>query len=260
MKTASCIKSATSQHQPAAQLRTMFHVLTRRRYVLTYHRATLAYSSSPSSYNLNPKTLFAKGKHSTAAVSAALKEHHKRITFTEIANILFVSSKNHYVLNSAQMEYIVLAVQQKKGNANAVSISKFFYGLKLQSSDDRVVLRLLREVCTLLTSNNCQFKSFNGQALGAMVYGFQRMSSDHVEVRNMLNFFREVIDSSRGHLFTPQNASGLFYGIQNMNSDYFEVHLMLPILLLYSIKHCSLTYSFAQSYNMILRLIIFVCR
>jgi hypothetical protein len=203
----------------------MLRVTRKTAAILCFRRALLVTTSSAtSSRALNPKTLFIKGaKHSNTAITEALKEHHKTLTFAEIANILFVSSKNHHCLNPAQLQYIVSAIQQKSGRVNTVSISKTFYGLKLQSSDNKLVLDLLRDVHSLLTGPSCsQLKPFNGQAIGAMVYGFQRMNSKHVEVRNMINYFTGAINDCEEPL-SVQNISSLLYGIQNFDSEHVEV-------------------------------------
>lgn len=139
--------------------------------LLSCRRALLTTSSS-SHRKLNPNTLFSKGQHSDTEVTAALAEHHLNLTFAEISKILFVSSLNYYVLNPDQLHYVECAVQQKRGHINPKSISKFFYGLKLQSSDNQSVLGLLRAVYPLLARSNKQLKqTFSGQAIGEMVYG-----------------------------------------------------------------------------------------
>jgi hypothetical protein len=166
--------------------------------------------------------LFSKGKSHHKSITAALKDHHKTFTYKDISDILFTSSKNHYSLSTEQLQYIVAAIHQQRGGINNISISKFFYGLKLQSSDNETMLSLLRAVHPVITCPTRKLPSFNGQAISAMVYGFQRMSSKHEEIRNMISFFTSAIDSC-GEVLTAQSMSSLFYGMQQFDPAHAEV-------------------------------------
>ena len=132
---------------------------------------TLSSTSSASSRHLNPNTLFIKGKRSNTAITAALKEHHQNLSFPEIANFLFVSSRNGFSLSPAQLHFVRSAVRNRNGQINPISISKFFHGLKLQSSKSQPVLDVLCEVYPLLTCPNSQLKPFHSHEIGAMMQG-----------------------------------------------------------------------------------------
>lgn len=52
--------------------------------------------------------------------------------------------------------------------------------------------------------------------------GFQRISSKHLEVRNIISYFTEVIEDCEDKL-DAKNMSRLLLGIQHFESEYVEV-------------------------------------
>ena len=178
-------------------------------------------SHSLSTNSIDIKGLF-KRKDNIREVTALLHNHRNHLTFTEIADVLFWSSKKHQRLTSPQLQNLIHAVRQRNGILNATNVSKFFYGFRQYGVHDKYILKLLGEVHPLLTSSSDVLKTVDGHAIGVMIYGFQRQSSRDIEVRNIINFFTKVIEECNEKL-SIGDISRLFYGLQNFDSDDAEV-------------------------------------
>ena len=92
-------------------------------------------------------------------------------------------------------------------------------------------------------SNSLQFKELlialmstlqeielNAEQIGYGLYGLQNMSSDSVEVRELLVVLTDKIRKSEAELNAEQIGYGL-YGLQNMSSNSVEVRELLVVLI-----------------------------
>ena len=69
----------------------------------------------------------------------------------------------------------------------------------------------------------------SAQTVGNALYGLQSMSSDHEEVRDLLQVLSTKVQESTACL-SAQNVGNALYGLQSMSSDHEEVRDLLRVL------------------------------
>ena len=211
-------------------------------------------SSSSSSVRtplrFNASILFSKsktrgGRVASQEITDLLKRHHAGFTFNEISDILCISAKNKYILSPIQLQYLVYALRATvteaqevngkgvsegtrilRNNTSNIKISKFFNGLKVHSSDNKVVRDLLRDAHTFISLSSNKLKPFRGEEIGLMVYGFQRMQSRHAEVRSVVEYFAHAIRECKEQL-SARDLSILFYGMNHLDTQHSEVGIYM---------------------------------
>mmetsp|Transcript_12178 Transcript_12178/g.22570 ORF Transcript_12178/g.22570 Transcript_12178/m.22570 type:complete len:223 (-) Transcript_12178:215-883(-) len=198
---------------------------------LVRHCCGVRLSSSRKPSKFNPKALFTKGKYSSKEITAVLRGCHQELTFNDISDVLYISSKNRYTLSPDQLDIVATSIRNitSSGVADTRGISKFFYGLQRQNSENKTILKLLRDMHAFVTSPHRDFRRFNGHEIGMMVYGFQRMRTRHQEVCSIVNFFTEAIKECDDTL-NASHLSVLFYGINHFDSNHIEVRTLALIL------------------------------
>jgi hypothetical protein len=91
---------------------------------------------------------------------------------------------------------------------------------------DKDMLDVLSVLATKV--NSCK-EGLNAQVVGNSLYGLQKMSSDHDEVRDVLSALAMKVDSCKEDL-NAQALGNALYGLQRMSSDHVEVRDVLSAL------------------------------
>ena len=143
-------------------------------------------------------------------------------------------SKAKIQLSNAQMTRITHLLNNKLKTIDMVQLCQMFYSLKENNGTTASTLLLI----TLLTVRLKELKisSMNAQGIANSLYGLQKMSSDSVEVREVLLEMIPHIKAYKG-TFTSQGIGNALYGLQKMSSDRVEVQNVL-LSMIPHIKAC----------------------
>lgn len=93
------------------------------------------------------------------------------------------------------------------------------------NSEHPEVRNLLRVLAIRINRSSAEMKA---QEMANALYGLQGMSSDHIEVKELLIAIEKKIISSRSsQIFNSQEIGNALYGLQNLKSECPEVRNLL---------------------------------
>jgi hypothetical protein len=174
---------------------------------------------------------------------AFIEKKINSLELEHIAELLFSIAVNKKL--RIEVPWSLLTKRMKDVGVKALSMDKLrklLYGLRTISTGKSVgsLNRFQREKLEFVSVVVSLVEAFGGvftaQAVGNGLYGLQRLSSGHVEVRNLLASLVPRVKSCKEDL-KAQEVGNALYGLQGMSSYAPEVRELL-IALLPRVKSC----------------------
>jgi hypothetical protein len=120
---------------------------------------------------------------------------------------------------------IMLGLQRQKGSSKEVRRFLYVYFSFILKSFVEISYVYIR----LLSVLSSRVNTLDSQAIGNVLYSFQKTNSESQEVRTFLKAFASRIEASPTVMKTQEIANAL-WGLQGMNSDYPEVRRIISAI------------------------------
>lgn len=147
---------------------------------------------------------------------------------TNIANIIFLSSKHGRVLSANHLNMLGKRISQKSVILNKLVFSKMIYGFRNQCESQDHVKKFLK-ILTKKVFSSSNRVVLDGQGVGNCLYGLQRMTCESDEVKGLVKELMHHVQHCTSQL-KSQEVGNALYGLQNMSSAHREVRGLLLAL------------------------------
>ena len=127
------------------------------------------------------------------------------------------------------MKEITMKVSSSPPGWSGRAVGTALFGLRGANSEVQEVRLLIASLLEKLETEEIEF-SLNTQEISNAIYGLQKMSSDHKEVKELLNFCREQLMNCDSRPFKGRELSNMLYGMHNMSSSNIEVRDLITVL------------------------------